>query len=124
MTYGITDHQRFAETISHCPDPDIASIHEIGSELAQLTWHLLADHTERARDQDVDASTSKKWTNASDATIVHTLAPDKMRPADRPQDPHGRMDAYFGFLTYVQEVDDDPRPTVAVVEECLNSRTL
>ena len=57
-----------------------ASIDEIGRELAHVTWHLLADHADRARDQDVDASTSRAWRLATDVTISRTLEPDALRP--------------------------------------------
>jgi predicted metal-dependent peptidase len=57
-----------------------ATIPEIGSELAHVTWHLLADHTARARDQNVDRSTAGDWKNAADATISHTLQPDELCP--------------------------------------------
>lgn len=59
---------------------DAASVPEIGSELAHAVWHLLVDHAARARDQDVDRSTAKAWERAADATISHTLAPDRLKP--------------------------------------------
>jgi predicted metal-dependent peptidase len=55
---------------------------DIGRELAHLTWHLLLDHADRARDQHVDASTAQQWTEATDATIVHTLQAGGLSPAD------------------------------------------
>src|SRR5690606_16785695 len=36
---------------------DVAPVSMVGAELAHITWHLLADHANRARDQDVDRST-------------------------------------------------------------------
>lgn len=57
-----------------------ASVPETGRELAHLVWHLLADHADRARDQDVDRSTAAPWKRAADATVSHTLDPDELRP--------------------------------------------
>lgn len=57
-----------------------APVPEIGSELAHMTWHLLADHTARARDQGVDRSTAPAWCSAADLTVAHTLEPDQLRP--------------------------------------------
>ncbi len=57
-----------------------ASVPEVGSELAHVTWHLLSEHAVRARDQGVDASLSRAWGQAADATISHTLAPDALAP--------------------------------------------
>lgn len=59
---------------------DSASIPEVGRQLAHVTWHLLADHTARARDMDVDRSSASLWEAATDATISHTLTPDHLRP--------------------------------------------
>ncbi|MES2170435.1 MAG: VWA-like domain-containing protein [Actinomycetota bacterium] len=61
-----------------------AGIREIGEELAHVTWHLLADHADRARDQDVDRSTASAWKTAADITVSHTLQPDRLRPEDLP----------------------------------------
>ena len=58
-----------------------ASVPEIGRELAHVTWHLLLDHAGRARDQHVDSTTSKAWTDASDATVAYTLADGGLCPA-------------------------------------------
>lgn len=59
---------------------DTATVPEIGAELAHVTWHLLAEHADRARDQDVDRSTASAWEKATDATIAHTLTPDMLKP--------------------------------------------
>ena len=59
---------------------DTAGIPEIGAELVHMTWHLLADHTARARDQDVDRSRARAWGRAADATVSHTLAHDDLAP--------------------------------------------
>lgn len=63
---------------------DSASVPDIGAELAHVTWHLLADHAERARDQDVDRSTATLWEKAADITVSHTLLPDKLKPRRLP----------------------------------------
>lgn len=59
---------------------DLATVPEVGQELAHVTWHLLAGHTERARDQDVDRSTAAQWSRAADAAVANTLAPDNLQP--------------------------------------------
>lgn len=63
---------------------DAAATAEVGRELAHVTWHLLADHTSRARDQDVDRHTATTWSAAADATVTHTLDPDHLRPNGLP----------------------------------------
>lgn len=63
---------------------DAATVPEIGAELAHVTWHLLAEHAERARDQDIDRSTATAWQKAADATVVHTLTQDDLTPAGMP----------------------------------------
>jgi predicted metal-dependent peptidase len=54
----------------------------IARELGHVVWHLLSDHTERARDQHVDATTSKAWTDASDATIARLLQDGDLCPPE------------------------------------------
>lgn len=63
---------------------DSASVPEIGAELMHVTWHLLAEHAERARNQDVDRTTASAWEKAADITISHTLLPDKLKPWQLP----------------------------------------
>lgn len=62
----------------------LAPVSEVARELAHVTWHLLADHTGRARDQDVDRSTAKPWARAADVAVSNTLTPDLLRPAELP----------------------------------------
>ena len=42
----------------------------VAGELAHVTWHLLLDHADRARDQHVDARTAKPWHEAADLTVA------------------------------------------------------
>ena len=58
-----------------------ASVPDIAPELAHLVWHLLSDHTGRARSVDVDSSTAPAWTTATDATVAVTLDPAELRPS-------------------------------------------
>ena len=84
---------------------ETATVPEIGAELAHVTWHLLADHADRARDQDVDRSTAPAWEKASDVTVSHTLAPDGLTPPALPTAnalrlPVGRSaEEYFALLS-------------------------
>jgi len=63
---------------------EAAPVSMVGAELAHITWHLLADHANRARDQDVDRSTARLWDQCADVTISHTLQPDGLRPPPLP----------------------------------------
>lgn len=84
---------------------DSASVAEVGAELAHMTWHLLAEHAERARDQDVDRSTASSWEMAADVTVAHTLLPDKLKPRTMPTAdgldlPEGRSaEEYFTLIS-------------------------
>ena len=79
-------------------DPDwllTADVPEVGAELANLVWHLLQDHAERARDQHVDASTAQPWTDAADVTVAHTIGrdgpcPEELRDATDLELPKGQ----------------------------------
>lgn len=84
---------------------EAATVPEIGAELAHVTWHLLADHANRARDQDVDRSTASVWGTAADVTVSHTLTPDGLKPPTLPTAaalhlPRGRSaEEYFALLS-------------------------
>jgi predicted metal-dependent peptidase len=86
---------------------------DVARELAHVTWHLLLDHADRARDQHVDRTNSKAWTEATDATVAHTLAPDRLCPSDLPSAgdldlPAGRSaEEYFATIARLQ-VSLDP----------------
>ena len=57
----------------------------VAGELAHVTWHLLLDHADRARDQHVDATDQQgRGREAADATVAHTLAADRLCPSDLP----------------------------------------
>ena len=58
-----------------------ASVPDVARELAHVVWHLLSDHTRRARSMGVDTSTAPAWTTATDATVAATLDPDELRPS-------------------------------------------
>ena len=62
----------------------MATVREIGEELAHICWHLLAEHAERARSQDVDRASAADWKLAADITIAHTLEPDELAPDELP----------------------------------------
>lgn len=53
-----------------------SDLSEVGAELAHVTWHLLLDHADRARDVGVDATTSSAWHLAADLTIHQTTGAD------------------------------------------------
>lgn len=82
-----------------------AEVPEVAAELSHVVWHLLADHSERARDQHVDATTAGSWSQAADATIAHTLATDRLvppglRPARELRLPSGRSaEEYYALLS-------------------------
>lgn len=61
-----------------------ATVREVAEELAHLVWHLLSDHSDRARGLGVDRATARKWDTAADIAVSHTLAPDELRPARLP----------------------------------------
>lgn len=60
---------------------DGVSVPVVGAELAHVTWHLLSEHAERARDQDVDARTANLWHCAADTTVAATLGQDGLAGA-------------------------------------------
>ncbi len=57
---------------------DGVSVPIVGAELAHVTWHLLSEHADRARDQDVDARTAHLWHCAADTAIAPTLGQDEL----------------------------------------------
>jgi hypothetical protein len=59
-----------------------ASTRAVAAELTHVTWHLLHDHADRARDTGVSTSTAKAWQRATDLAIAHTLRADALLPED------------------------------------------
>ncbi|GAB4004822.1 vWA domain-containing protein [Nocardioides ultimimeridianus] len=89
----------------------LASVPDVARELAHVTWHLLAEHADRARSLNVDSRTAEFWKNAGDATVAATLAPDALRSADLPTTEHLRLPAgrsaeeYFAILSKLPPSD-------------------
>jgi predicted metal-dependent peptidase len=54
-------------------------IEAIAARLSHLVWHLLADHSARARDLDVSHDTQTAWQKAADATIAELLQRARIR---------------------------------------------
>lgn len=82
-----------------------ASVPDVARELAHVVWHLLSDHTSRARSMGVDSSTAPAWTTATDATVAATLDPDELRPsrlhgaADLSLPPNRSAEEYYAPLS-------------------------
>jgi predicted metal-dependent peptidase len=92
-----------------------AEVPEVGAELAHLTWHLLQDHADRARDMRVEAGTAECWHQAADATVCATLDSDSLRP-DQLKDarelglpPDRSAEEYFAALSRLP-VSDGSEP--------------
>lgn len=90
-----------------------AEVPQIAMELAHLTWHLLSDHTGRARSMGVDRHTVTPWNVASDVTVAHTLDADQLRPqhlptaAERRLPPGKSSEEYFAMLSGLAVSNDD-----------------
>jgi predicted metal-dependent peptidase len=101
-----------------------ASIREIGEQLAHLTWHLLLEHAERARDQGVDRSTASAWAKAADVTISHTLSVERLCPDDLPTASDLRMrpglsaEEYFAFASHLPVRSDSPVGSLEPADGC------
>ena len=50
-----------------------APVPEIGAHLAHITWHLLAEHADRAGSMLVTSSTAPAWRDATDITVAEIL---------------------------------------------------
>jgi predicted metal-dependent peptidase len=94
-----------------------ASTRAIAAELVHVTWHLLHDHTDRARDIGVSTSTAREWKRACDLAIAHMLRPDGLLPDDfvAPADlrlPDGlSAEQYYDvLLDEPPEAEDEPDP--------------
>lgn len=92
-----------------------ASVREVAEELAHVCWHLLVDHAGRAHDQGVDRRSAEAWARASDATVSHTLEPDRIRPprlvtaADLRLRPGLSAEEYYATLSGLPVGSDEPR---------------
>lgn len=81
------------------------SVPDVARELAHLVWHLLSDHTGRARSMDVDSSTAPAWTTSTDATVAATLDLDELRPthlrgsAELSLPPNRSAEEYYASLS-------------------------
>ncbi len=82
-----------------------ATVPEVGCQLAHLAWHLLSEHTARARDQGVDRSTVSEWNKATDIALSRTLAVEFLKPEvfPMPADIRARAglsaEEYFAMLS-------------------------
>lgn len=103
---------------------DAAPVPAVGAELAHVVWHLLADHSTRARDQDVDKSTAVLWDECADVTISHTLEPDSLRPSALAtfrtmRVPEGlSAEEYFALKSGLSVVDSPDSGTLQPGEGC------
>lgn len=91
-----------------------ASVPEVGCQLAHLSWHLLSEHTARARSQGVDRSTVKEWNDAADIALSRTLAVEflKPEPFPMPADIKARgglsAEEYFAILSRLPAGEQAP----------------
>ena len=101
-----------------------AAVPELGRELAHLTWHLLADHADRARNLDVDSQSAPHWKSASDASVAATLAPDRLRPVDLPDHaslglrPALSAEEHFALLSALPPAEDDGPGLLGPTDGC------
>ena len=78
---------------------------EIAGRLAHLVWHLLLDHSGRARACQVGSGESATWALAADACVRQVLDDagvantDLLSAADLGLPPGGSSEAYFASLT-------------------------
>jgi len=90
-----------------------ATVPEVGAELAHIAWHLLSDHTNRARSMGVDRTTAMTWDQAADIAVSHTLDEDHVRPHGLPTAAQRRLpegcsaEEYFAKLSGLPAKGDD-----------------
>lgn len=96
---------------------DSVPVPVVGAELAHVTWHLLGDHSGRARSMDVDRTTARIWDECADITIADTLDPElraaaKLSRAGALHLPPGlSVEEYYAMRSGLTVVDaPDPRP--------------
>ena len=90
-----------------------ADVPEVGAELAHVTWHLLSDHTNRARSLGVDRASAKAWEKAADMPIAHTLDADELHHAHLPTAKQNRLPEGKSAEAYFARVSGLPTPTDA-----------
>ena len=96
---------------------DAAPVPVVGAELAHVTWHLLADHSGRARDMDVDRTSARLWDECADVTISHTLAPEDVAPPTLPDAddlnvrPGLSVEVYFALKNRLSAITNNPDDT-------------
>jgi predicted metal-dependent peptidase len=97
----------------------------VAAELAHVTWHLLLDHADRARDQHVDAGTASDWHQAADLTVRQVLDGATVRtdlPRPRGVPPGRSAEEYFALLSRLPpatgEAPDAGREAGPVPEGC------
>lgn len=56
-----------------------ADVEAVAPRLVHLVWHLLADHSDRARDLDVSHDSAPAWQRAADATVAELLEHARIR---------------------------------------------
>lgn len=103
----------------------VAEVSDVGAQLAHMVWHLLSQHTERARSIGVDRSTAADWATAADCALAATLAADQVqprefrRPGDLPAKPGLSAEQYFAVLSGLppRPIDSDPNPSDQHLDE-------
>ncbi len=89
-----------------------AEIPVVAGELAHVTWHLLLDHADRARDQHVDSTTAAAWHTAADATIHDTLGaqlvPQLPSPAEHGLRPGRSAEEHYAQLSRLPPATGEP----------------
>ncbi len=87
----------------------------VAGELAHVTWHLLLDHADRARDQHVDARTAEPWHQAADLTVRQILDGDALAselPYTTGMAPNLSAEEYFAIISRLPAtLDDEPGDT-------------
>lgn len=90
---------------------EAAALPEVGAELAHFTWHLLSDHTNRARSLGVDRTSAKAWEKAADMPIAHTLGADELHHEHLPTARANRLPEGRSAEEYFARVSGLPAPS-------------
>jgi predicted metal-dependent peptidase len=117
-TMTVDEHWRFYANPGWLADNDVPTV---AAELAHVTWHLLLDHADRARDQHVDATTATEWHEAADLTVRQVLDADALR-TDLPglgRLPQSRSaEEYFAILSRLPPSTGESPDSGPVSEGC------